>query len=209
MAAALDLNQFNQKVGAMLGALPDYLVRSNAILGRTALSLVRSRLINQGEDATGKKFGSYSSNPLPTFFFTHKGLGSGADKAFDAYVKKQRKLLGKNFKGVSYEEFRRLNNRPTDFVTLSFTGETLNDLDVLESKQNGRVINTIVGSKNSIKKAKYKADGTNAGTIGTEDVLEHLANKYGDLLALSEKEEQEISLAFDEGLQKFINQYLG
>lgn len=208
MAAALDVNQFNQKVNAMLGALPDHVVRNNAILARTALSMVRSRLINQGEDATGKKFGSYSTNPLPLFFFTHKGLGSGADKAFDAYVKKQRKLLGKNFKGISYEEFRRLNNRPTDHITLSFTGETLNDLDVLESKQDGQIVNTVVGSKNSIKKAKYKADGSNAGTIGTEDVLGHLADKYGDIMALNEKEEEEITLAFDDGLQKFINTYL-
>jgi hypothetical protein len=208
MAEALDIKAFKDKVKAMLSALPEELTKTNAVLARSALSAVRNRLQTDGVDAKGQSLGKYSTNPLPTFFFKNKGLGSGADKAFEAYVKREQKRLGKAFKGVSYEKFRELNNRPTDKVDLNFTGETLRDLDVLESTQQGTFIVTTVASKNSIKKATYNAKGEAKGSIGTEQVLEHLADRYGDILALSEKEEEDIAVAFDERLQFFIDTYL-
>lgn len=208
MAQALDIKAFKDKIKEMLSALPEELTKTNAVLARGALSAVRNRLQTDGLDSKGQRLGSYSTNPLPTFFFTNKGLGSGADKAFEAYVKRERKKQGKDFKGVSYEKFRELNNRPTDKVDLNFTGETLRDLDVLESRHEGNFIVTVVASKNSIKKAQYNAKGEAKGSIGTEQVLEHLSDRYGDLLALSEEEEEDLAVTFDERLQFFIDTYL-
>jgi hypothetical protein len=208
MAGPLNIQDFTSKVSAMLNALPVEMTQVNAELATTALSSVRNRLTAEGIDGKGKKLGTYSDNPLPTFFFTGKGLGSGADQKFDAYVKRERKAKGKAFKGVSYKTFRELNNRETNFVNLSFSGETLNDLAVLESRQEGQLIVTVVASKDSIKKTTYDAKGQPKSTIGTGEVLEHLGTQYGDILALTEKEEEDIAIVFDQRLQLFIDRYL-
>lgn len=200
----MDINQFNDKVNAMLTALPQAVQTINEGLALSAIPLIVNRLVDLGTDGAGKKLGTYSTNPLPTFFYLHKGLGSGADAKLEALVKKRRKEEGENFKGISYKEFREINNRPTNFVTLSFTGETLGDIGVLSNVINGFVVITTIGEQNKVSKKSGNK------TITTKQVLEYLSERYGtNLLALNEEEQTQIANAYDIELQKHIDQYLG
>lgn len=210
MAAGLDINAYALKVQAMLNDLPEGVQRINDGLALSAIPLIVNRLVDLGVDGKGKKLGNYSTNPLPTFFYLHKGTGSGADAKLDALVKKRRKEEGEAFKGISYKEFREINNRPTNFITLSFTGETLGDLGVTNNVVNGLVVVTTVAAQNKVSKAKYDAKGNNAGQITTEQILDYLGERFGEnILALSEEEEEQMANAYDIELQKFINQHLG
>lgn len=207
---ALDLNTYLSNVKLMLAGLTDEVQVINTGLAISAIPLIINRLTDLGIDGTGKKLGTYSTNPLPTFFYLHKGTGSGADTALEALVKKKQKSEGKNFKGISYAEFRTLNNRPIDFVTLNFTGETLNDLGVIDNIINGLVVIITVGAENKVTKKKYKANGAPAGTITSGEILDYLGERYGEnILALNDEEQEQLAVAYDSELQKYIDKKLG
>lgn len=211
MATGLNITEFNSKLNSFLSALPDELVRINNGLALSAIAEVRRRLIDTGVDGSGKSLGAYSTNPLPTFFFKNKGTGSGADSRFDALVKskqKQARNTGEKFKGVSYKEFRQLNNLPTAHVTLSFTGETLGDLGVIKEAISGEKVITTIGAKNTKTKAQYNAKGQKVGEETTEEVLDHLGERYGeDILAVNPEEEKMLEAALDDEIQKLANKF--
>lgn len=197
MAKNLNVNDFNDKVRVLLSTAQTEFPAINARLAKSALSLIKDRIINEGVNAKGSKFPKYSTQPLPAFFFIGKGLGSGADKKMEAELKSQRKAGVKN-PGVSYEQWRDINNLQTDHVDMKFTGETLKDLDVLETRTEGNVIITVVASKDSITRTNGKK------TITTGKITEHLAERYGDFLELSEKETEAIEEAFNEEVQQLF-----
>jgi hypothetical protein len=211
-AQGLNINQFRERVAALLNALPEEIQRINNGLALSAIAEVRRRLIDRGIDGDGKSLGTYSTNPLPTFFFTNKGTGSGADKKLESVIaakKKQAKSTGEKFKGVSYKEFREINNLPTAHVTLSFTGETLGDLGVVSEVIENLKIVTTVGAKNTKSKARYNAKGQKIGQDTSEQILDYLGEMYGeDLLGLTPAEEKNLGAALDDELQKLFDKYI-
>lgn len=210
MADVLTVNEFKARVQNLLANLPEEVQKLNEGLALSAIPLIVTRLTDLGEDGAGKKLGNYSTNPLPTFFYLHRGTGSGADAKLDALVKKRRKEEGKKFKGISYKEFREINNLPTRFVTLSFTGETLADLGVVNSVANGFVIVTTVDAQNRASHAKYDSKGNQKGEITSGEILDFLSERFGEnLLALNDDEQRQITTAYDQGLQSITNKYLG
>lgn len=210
MADVLTVEEFKSRVQNMLLNLPEEVQRLNDSLALSAIPLIVNRLTDLGEDGKGKKLGSYSTNALPTFFYLHRGTGSGADAKLDAAVKRKRKEQGKDFKGISYKEFREINNRPTNFVTLSFTGETLADIGVVSNVVNGFVVLTTVDAQGKSTKQQYDAKGNPKGTITSAEILDFLSERFGEnLLALNEQEEEQMVVAYDQGLQGIVNKYLG
>lgn len=210
MAAALNINEFKSRVNALKQNLPAEVAQINDGLALTAVQFIRSRLINQGVDGTGKDLGKYSATPLPTFFFKGQATGSGADKKMASLVKQKQKQQGKAYKGISYEEFRQLNNLPTAHITLSFTGETLADLGVIDVRTNENSVITSISARGEYSKAKYNAKGEKIGQNSTEKILEYLADRYGtNILAVNEDEQIILANAYDVELQNVIDKYLG
>lgn len=209
-AGALNITEFRKRVEAFLHAVPGEVLRINQGLAVSVIPLITGRIINEGKDATGKQLGTYSNNPLPLFFFQNKSTGVGAERKIDSLVKSKKKALatGEKFRGVSYAEFRQANNLPTDHVTLSFTGETLGDIGVIDEKVENRLVRTTIGAKNTKTKAKYNAKGQRVGENKTEQILDYLGERYGeDILAATPEEEKILADAFDDELQIFINKY--
>lgn len=206
----MELIEYKKRVSNLLDALPGEVQKINNALALSAIPLIIIRLENLGEDGTGKKLGNYSTNPLPTFFYLHKSKGTkGADSAVEALIKQKKKAEGENFKGISYKEFRQANGLETNFVNLSFTGETLGDIAVLSSIAEGFVVTTTVGSNAAHSKQKFKADGTVNGSITTAKVLDYLGLRYGEnILALTTEEQAKLAISYDIELQKLINKYL-
>lgn len=210
MADVLTVEEFKNRVQNMLVNLPEEVQRLNDGLALSMVPLIVNRLIDLGEDGKGKKLGKYSDNALPTFFYLHRGTGSGADAKLQATIKKKQKEEGKNFKGISYKEFREINNLPTNFVTLSFTGETLADVGVVSNVVNGFVVLTTIDAKGQSTKTKYDSKGNAKGTITSAEILDFLALRFGEnLLALNEEEEKQTREAYDRGLQSIVNKYIG
>lgn len=204
------IDEFVKKVEIFLTALPQEVARVNDGIALSIIPDITERLISKGVDGKGKAMGQYSTNPLPSFFFKHKGLGSGADEKFAALEKRKRKAEGEAYKGVSYKEFRELNNRPTDHVTLSFSGDTLSDIGVISERQEGNVIITTIGARGTKTKAKYDASGAKKGENTSEQILDFLGERYGnDLLTVNAQEEEFMATILDDELQMLVNKYLG
>jgi len=205
LAAAINMDRFVGVVLQMQKDLSTEMEKINILMAKSAIPLITNRFINQGTTAEGKSLGTYSSNPISALFFVGKSLGSGAESRVQKYAKQNKGKL-------SYEKFRELNNRPTSHVTLSFSGETLKDVGVQRTFQEGSKIITSVGSLDRYKKDITNKKGKKTGEISTGEVLENLDKKYGsaldtELLSLSTEEEKIITEIYDKRLQKFLDKY--
>lgn len=204
----MTIEEYDKNVIKFLNQLPGNVQRINRSLALTTIPLIKKRLIDQGVTGEGKSLGKYSEKPLSPGLLLNSGLGVGADKKVQNYLKQQKKASPDLPATISYKKFRELNNRPTEHVTLSFTGETLNDISIVSNVIQGSYVITEVASRNSKSKDVYNKKGKKTGTVGTGDVLDSLGDRYGDLLSLTPKEEQEIAEAFDEEIQTLIDKYL-
>lgn len=209
MPAALDINDFNRSVDSLLKNLPNEISQVNQKIGLNAISQITARLSDQGLTAEGKSLGTYSTKPMNPLFF----LGHG-NKSADSKIKsllKNEKKSGQPA-GVSYKEWREFNNRPTDHVTLSFSGETLGDIGIINEVADGYKIITTIGSKNSHSKDIFDKNGKKTGTISTGQVFENLNLKYGsaldtELLSLSPGEEKDATEILDSMITNFLDNY--
>lgn len=172
----------------------------NARIAKTALSLVRDRVINTGIDANGNSFGKYSTNELPGFWFVGKGLSKGADTKLASELKKQRKA-GNKRPGISYEKWRDMNNLQTDHKDFKFTGDTWKDIDVLETQISGWKAITEIASKDSITKKQGN------GSLSTGQLTEYLGQKYGNFLASNNQENELMNQVLEDEVQQLIDQY--
>lgn len=202
MAQTYNPEQFNDKVQQLLQAARIEFPVINARISRSALSLIKNRIINEGKRANGTSFGKYSTQPLPSFFFAGKGLSAGADKKIAAELKRQRKAGIKN-PGVSYEQWRQMNGLQTNFVDLKFTGETLKDIDLLETTTDGNIVTTVIASKDSISRKNGNK------TITTGKIADHLMEKFGDYLEVSDQEKEILIEAYDAELQQLVDDTFG
>ena len=149
----------------------------------TALALVQNRVQETGKDSKGGKLGDYSTRKLPAFFFVGKGK-----KTTDAKLMK----LGREGKRISYKEFRELDGKQAKFVDVTFTGQNW--------RQQGLV-------KQQISKDRA-AIVIGPTTKRAEEVSENLDKKYGNWLALSEEELQEIADNMAEAVEEVINKHI-
>ncbi len=183
----MDIEQFNNAVNSLIRNVISDMPEINARLAQSGLSLIHDRILNDGVD--GKK---YSTNLLPTYFFTGKSISAGGD----AKVKAKNKA--NKYKGVSYTDFREANNLQTNHVDLRLSGDMWRDMAVIENSGPGLRNTTVAGSKNSIT----YPDGQKTG-----DVVGYLGDRYGDFLTPTKQEETILDNALDEELQQLINQY--
>lgn len=210
MAGVVHIEEFRARADNFLAAMPTEVLRINRGLAASVIPLITGRIINEGKDAKGQLFGSYSDNPLPLFFYKNKATGKVSEDSFNSLVKAKKKVLstGEKFKGVSYKEFRQLGNLPTNFVTMSFTGETLADVGIKDEKIEGSLVRTTIASTNKHTKAKYNAKGQKVGEDGTEKILDFLGERYGENILEPNPEELEIlQAAFEDELQQVLDKF--
>lgn len=179
-------SQFEQKLNAFSLALTTQLPVINESVAMNARALIFDRIVNEGKTPNGS-LGSYSNHELPAFFFTGKSLNSGGDAAVEKAKKEHR--------GLSYLDFREANNRPTNHVTTSFSGETWKDVGVIKQVVDGAKITTTVGAKNT----KNRSGKT------TDDILSYLGDRYGDILETTKEEGEKLAHTYDVMIQELID----
>lgn len=168
----------------------------NIRVARTGLSLLRNRIINDGQNSKGESLGSYSTNPLPAYFYEGKGISAGADE-------KLKKSQKKGKEGVSYKDWREFNGLQTNHIDLKFSGDMWRDIDVISNESSAHGVVTIVGAKNSITRKSGKS------SLKTDDLMEFNSDRYGDIMAISQEEENELAMALDAELQFMFDQAFG
>lgn len=203
----MNTKEFDKAVQRMVKALPRRVIAINKTLALSAIPMIKNNLIEKGVTGEGRSLGQYSDKPLNPGMLIPQALNQIAEKRIESTIKKQAKKNGGAPMGISYKQFREFNNRPTNHVTLSFSGETLNDLAIISNQIEGKEVITEVGSKNSKTKEVYNKKGKKTGTVGTGDVLDQLGARYGDILSLTRAQEKEITEAFDDEIQYFLDEY--
>lgn len=201
----MDLNEFDSKLKRFMADLPRNVQRINKSLALSTIPIIKKRLIERGETGEGKSLGKYSEKKLNPAQLLPQALGVQAERRIESHIKQQAKK-GEPI-GISYKKFRELNNRPTDHVTLSFSGETLGDISIVDEEISESEVITTVGSRNSKTKEVHNKKGKKTGTVGTGDVLDFLGERYGDILSLTPEEEREIEEAFDDEIQSLLDEY--
>lgn len=178
------LNDFSKKIIEGLPAI-------NEKVALNAYAEMSNRVVETGTKGEGESLGKYSENELPSFFFKDKALNQ---KGEDFYLKRK-----KSGEGISYKEWREANNRPTEHVTLSFSGTTLADIGVIKSIQEGIKVATIVGPKNT----KTRTNGKT-----TSEIVGYLQEQYGDFIKPNKAEVQIMQNTFNVEVNKLINKSL-
>lgn len=186
---SIKAEDFGKHLENLSKALIEALPAINEKIAVNAYALMRQRVIEKGTIGEDKSLGNYSDNPLPAYFFKEKALNSKGEKAYEK--------AKKSGEGISYKEWRQANNRPTDHVTLSFSGATLNDIGVIKSLKEGTKVITIVGAKNAKK---------HIGDKSTSEIIGYLQDQYGDFIKPNKAENEYLKATLTTEVNKVIKQ---
>jgi len=153
-----------------------------AKVGVSALTFIKQRVIEKGEDAKGSKYKGYSTKALLVGgkSFIQK---SSADSFFKNKETKWVTIDKTKHLGVlpgGYKQLREMQGRQTDHVDFSYSGRMWADVNVISTTGDHNKGISIIGSK----------------TEEGNDKLAGNTEKRGDILDLSQKEIADISLAY-------------
>jgi hypothetical protein len=200
--ATNSIEQFAEQTNDFLSLVNTQLKNINEIVAKTALTIIKTRIKEDGLNSKGSKLGSYSDSQVP-FFFTKGGkklapyssgaISGGAESSLAA-LKKGGAI------SLSYKEWRELNGLQTKFIDLTFTGSMWKDIDVISNDVKGQNVVTIVSAKDT---------ATRKGGQTTSDIMSFNAERFGDFLSVSEQEEKRLADVYDAELQRLINQAFG
>jgi hypothetical protein len=154
------------------------------LIAKEALALIRRRIQTEGEDLNGSQLGHYSDMPLPAFYFDNKSINASGAKAVAAAKKKG--------VGLSYKDFRRANNLPTDKVTLTFSGAMWREMDVQLTENNPNKTTAVIEPR----------------TARSRQVALYNSERYGNILGLSKDEIKTLRIANLNRIKKSLNKYL-
>lgn len=203
----MEAHEFTASVEKLRVLLTTNLPTINEEMALDATAMIKDRVVNEGTNAQGSSFGKYSTNEIPLFFkkngklmapFSNPLNDSG--EAFFLSVAKQnvkRRKKGEAPRGISYEQWRQANNRPTDHVTLSFTGTTMKDIGVVRQIVSDTKIITNVGPKNT---------KTRKNNVSTETVVEGLGDRFGNFLEPNPEEVEKLKTYLQKQVEKLIHE---
>lgn len=119
--------------------------------GADLAALIKNRVVQTGKNAEGQSFSPYSEKEVPAYLYYGKSRSSQAEQRVRAKAKKR--------EGVSYREFRNLNNLNTDIKNFEFTGEMWRGVEVQETKQGQVSVVVIAGGSQAVKdKLRYATE---------------------------------------------------
>lgn len=187
----MDSKEFSKTLKSFSQKITEGLQPINEKVALNAYAMTKNRIINEGTIGDGKSLGGYSTNEMPAFFFKDKALNNSGE----AFYEKKKKAG----EGISYKEWRESNNRPTDHVTLSFSGTTFNDIGVIKQLVDGVKVVTIVGPKNT---------KTRKGGETTSEIVGYLQERYGDFIKPNKEEEELLKATLSNEVNKLIKKSL-
>lgn len=121
------------------------------IAGADLAALIKNRVVQTGRNAEGQAFSPYSEKQVPAYLYYGKSRSAQGENRVRAKAKKR--------EGVSYREFRELNNLNTDKKNFEFTGEMWRGVEVQETKQGAVSVIVISGGSQTVRdKLRYATE---------------------------------------------------
>ena len=163
-------------------------------LGVVALTLIKQRIQEKGEDAGGQKYKPYSTSPM---LANRAGMNVSAYNQIAGSKQKRKDLKWVTIDGHKlfevpggYKQFRELHGRQTGFVDFSFSGRMWANVALISSPADHNSGMAVIGAKNT----------------ETNDILEGNTKRRGDILDLSDKEIKELEERYNLGMLKILKQ---
>ena len=153
-------------------------------MAMTALTMIKDRVIEKGENAKGAKYKPYSTSAM---LVGCKSMNqSVCNKVFGKEKNKSLQWVTVNGKHLAvlpggYKQFRELHGRQTNHVDFSFSNMMWNDINVISNNAQHQQGVAVIGARQDIEKKKL------AGNTA----------RRGDILDLSEKEIDELKQQYN------------
>jgi hypothetical protein len=195
----MNIEEFNNSVNNFLGNLKSDMTVINTGLTVSALSLIHSRITNEG--LSGKK---YSTNPLRSYYFTGKSISQTGEDKTNEKIKKNRKA---GINGISYVDFRTAQGLQTNHVDLRLSGDMWRDIGFTDSGFTDKAVSTTGSGLKYTSSAGFRGTITYENGKTTSEIADYNAERYGDFLTPTKAEENILDNALDEELQNLINTY--
>jgi len=174
--ATQTLEQFIQGLKRLAEAIPVVAPDIAEKMAITGKSLVQERI--QREGLPGEE---YSTNEIPTFFFSGKERNSGGK----AYIEENN--MG------TWGGFRKAQGLRNDRIDLTYTGRMFNGLVPIKRVNSGTRFTVVMGGSDK----------------EVDDKLYFNTQRYGDFLQPNAEEQKEIGEIVDDEFEKLINKHLG
>lgn len=139
------------KIDALKARLLAELPTQAKIAGADLAALIKNRVVQTGRNAEGQAFSPYSEKQVPAYLYYGKSRSQQAEQRVRAKAKER--------EGVSYREFRNLNNLNTDVKNFEFTGEMWRGVEVQETRQGQVSVIVLAGGSQTVRdKLRYATE---------------------------------------------------
>lgn len=108
--------------------------------GADLVALVTNRVVQTGTASDGASFTPYSTKEVPAFFYFNKSRNGSAEARVRAKATKK--------EGISYRDFRALNNLNTAPKNFEFTGSMWRGFGVLRVARSATGVTVTIGGRN-------------------------------------------------------------
>ena len=156
--------------------------QDSIVIASDTMALVRLRVQTDKEDADGLEFGQYSEAVVPQWMLYGKSLSDGAESKIKD---------GEWFQ--SYSDLREANNLETDAIDFTFSGDMWRNTGITNVQNTGFSTTVNLGGQ----------------TDRASDIIGYQEERYGNIIAISDEEEQLVVEAHEERISNLINKYFG
>ena len=177
----MTVEQFTKSIARIIAKLEQTRQTETELIAGDALALIKNRIQNEGKDFREQKLPAYSNTKVPSYWYASRALNQRAKNQ----LKKQ--------KTTSYKEFRRFNGLPVNITNLTFTGGMW------------RATGADVRSSDRLRTVA-EISGTNPRAVR---LLGFNSIRYGNILRVSEKEEDILKQANKQRVLKVIRSLIG
>lgn len=181
----MDFKEYRERLQAAKEEIEATRDDESLLMVQDTVALVKSRVINTGKDEEGQKFGDYSTNPLPTFFFYSSRTTRNIDNAIEDLKKK----YGNN---ASYRDWRDINNLETDFINFSFSNQMWHSVEPVRIDSDEHTTTYEVGATGS-KNIEIK---------GYHD------RRFDGIALLSDEEKKLLRSLHEQRIERIMNKHL-
>ena len=183
MADSVSIEQIVTDINAMMIDFVEQIPNVSQKLALQGAAMLKLRIQQKGQRADGSSLGTYSDAELPTFFFK-PGKKLKKDE-FGENILEQNDHL-------SYKEWRKEHGLQTEHVDLTFTGDMFRRLGITSAglESAGLYVVTIGGTTGEAQKK-----------------FDYNAERYGDIMQLSDAEEDMLLDALSDELDEIITKH--
>lgn len=178
----MKIEEFSHKMNELIAEIAQKSPAIVQTIAVDAIAMIRNRIQEKGQKASGEQLPGYSEKEVPAFFYFNKATNS----AGRAIIKERQKEK----RGLSYKDFKAANNGADSVKVknLTFTGAMFRALAIKSQGVVGGKYQVVIG-------------GTNPDS---QDRINWNSDDYGDILDLSKQEREEIKETYHDEIARII-----